>query len=163
MRRMKIFLRSVVLPVTLAVLLAMLCRPVYYKDNQLNILLMWTCIGVPFGISPRSELRKGDLLTNIVGASIGRTAVFDLHEKANINQAVCLIRLIKRALCEYLLLYMNSYTAYTIMMKDKVESARANISLTNISEFIIPLPPLAEQKRIVARLEELLPLCERLK
>ena len=50
MRRMKIFLRSVVLPVTLAVLLAMLFRPVYYKDNQLNILLMWICIGVPFGI-----------------------------------------------------------------------------------------------------------------
>ena len=50
MRRMKIFLRSVVLPVTLAVLLAMLFRPVYYKDNQLNILLMWICIGVPYGI-----------------------------------------------------------------------------------------------------------------
>ena len=27
----------------------------------------------------------------------------------------------------------------------------------------IPLPPLDEQKRIVARLEEILPLCERLK
>jgi len=28
---------------------------------------------------------------------------------------------------------------------------------------LIPLPPLAEQKRIVAKLEEILPLCERLK
>ena len=28
----------------------MLFRPVYYKDNQLNILLMWICIGVPYGI-----------------------------------------------------------------------------------------------------------------
>ena len=50
MRRMKIFLRSVVLPATVAVLLAMLFRPIYYKDNQMNILLMWICIGVPFGI-----------------------------------------------------------------------------------------------------------------
>ena len=30
-------------------------------------------------------------------------------------------------------------------------------------QMIIPLPPLAEQKRIVAKLEEILPLCERLK
>ena len=38
-----------------------------------------------------------------------------------------------------------------------------NISQKDIKGFIFPLPPLAEQKRIVARLEELLPLCEKLK
>ncbi len=38
-----------------------------------------------------------------------------------------------------------------------------NNSQKDIRGFMIPLPPLAEQKRIVARLEELLPLCERLK
>lgn len=32
-----------------------------------------------------------------------------------------------------------------------------------VSATLIPLPPLAEQKRIVAKLEEILPLCERLK
>ena len=114
-------------------------------------------------ISPRSSLQYGDLLTNIVGASIGRTAVYNLHENANINQAVCLIRLVNGGLLKYLLQYMNSYTAYLVMMNDKVDSARANISLTNIAEFLVPLPPIAEQKRIVAKLEELLPLCERLK
>lgn len=57
---------------------------------------------------------------------------------------------------------MNSYVAYSIMMGDKVDTARANISLTNIANFIIPLPPLAEQHRIVTKLEELLPYCDRL-
>ena len=46
-------------------------------------------------IQPRSILQKDDILLNIVGASIGRTAKFDLNELANINQAVCLIRLNK--------------------------------------------------------------------
>ncbi|MBQ9663400.1 MAG: restriction endonuclease subunit S [Oscillospiraceae bacterium] len=38
-----------------------------------------------------------------------------------------------------------------------------NISQASMANIIVPLPPLAEQKRIVARLEELLPLCERLR
>ena len=114
-------------------------------------------------LSPRSQLMKGDLLTNIVGASIGRTAVYNLDEPANINQAVCIIRLIDRELIRYILMYLNSTAAYNIMMSDKVDTARANISLTNICNFIVPLPPLAEQKRIVAKLEKILPLYERLK
>ena len=41
--------------------------------------------------------------------------------------------------------------------------AQPNISKEKIVNSLIPLPPLAEQKRIVAKIEELLPLCERLK
>ena len=32
-----------------------------------------------------------------------------------------------------------------------------------LKNYLVPIPPLAEQKRIVAKLEEILPLCERLK
>ena len=41
--------------------------------------------------------------------------------------------------------------------------AQPNISKEKIVNTLVPLPPLAEQKRIVAKLEELLPLCEKLK
>lgn len=89
-------------------------------------------------------------MTNIVGASIGRTAIYNRTESANINQAVCLIRLVNKELNEYIVKYLNSYEAYQIMMKDKVDTARANIS-----NFIIPLPPIKEQKRIIVQIEKL--------
>lgn len=50
MSRMSIFLRSVALPVCVALGLAILFRPVYLTEGQLNYLLAWICIGVPFGV-----------------------------------------------------------------------------------------------------------------
>ena len=42
-------------------------------------------------------------------------------------------------------------------------TAQPGLSVTKVNQVLIPLPPLAEQKRIVARLNEMLPLCEGLK
>ena len=104
------------------------------------------------------------MLTNIVGASIGRTALFQEEiDNANINQAVCIIRLIDTTLTQYLLMYLNSSTAIGFMVNKSVESARANLSLTAVTNLMVPLPPLAEQKRIVKRVEELLALCDEMK
>ena len=112
-------------------------------------------------IQPRSILQKGDILTNIVGASIGRTAIFDLDIKnANINQAVALIRLKNKQLNSYIVKVLNSKTIIDQMTDNTVNTARANISLTTVENFKIPLPPLAEQKRIVAAIEKVMPLIE---
>ena len=64
---------------------------------------------------------------------------------------------------EYVLYYLRSIIGYSELTKFKKATAQESISIDAIRNVIIPLPPLAEQKRIVARLEELLPLCERLK
>ena len=116
-------------------------------------------------IEPRSVLRRGDLLMNIVGASIGRAAIFDRDDVANINQAVCLIRLIDKPIRinpAFLLRFFNSPTCITFMFDKQVENARANLSMGNIAQFFIPLPPLAEQKRIVARVDQLMALIDNL-
>lgn len=106
-------------------------------------------------IEPRSILKKGDILTNIVGASIGRTALFNLDIVANINQAVCIIR-IEHSLInkDYLLNLLNSNLAIKLMTNSSFAPGRANLSMGNISNFPIPLPPLSEQKRIVAEIEK---------
>ena len=116
-------------------------------------------------IEPRSILQKNDLLMNIVGASIGRTAIYELDEIANINQAVCLIRLINSLPLlnhAYMLLFFNSTICINFMLDKQVDNARANLSMGNIAKFPIPLPPLAEQKRIVEKVDELMGLCDRL-
>lgn len=117
-------------------------------------------------IEPRSILKRGDILMNLVGASIGRTAVYDLHDGANINQAVALIRLVRETdgVCpRFLLHYLNSPFAIDYMLSSRVVNAQPNISLTDAREFAVPFPPLAEQRRIVTKVDELMALCDRLK
>jgi type I restriction enzyme S subunit len=115
-------------------------------------------------VSPRSILQLNDILMNIVGASIGRTAIFNIDRLANINQAVCLIRTIDSGPSRnFLLRFFNSATCVSYMYDKQVDNARANLSMGNISKFVIPLPPLAEQHRIVAKVDELMALCDRLK
>lgn len=113
---------------------------------------------------PVSILQKGDILINIVGASIGRTAVFDEDtDTANINQAVCIARLVNYKMADYILRYLCSNGAIKLMLGKVIDTARANLSLTSVSNLIIPLPPLAEQKRIAEKLEGILSLFEILK
>ena len=116
-------------------------------------------------IESRSILQKGDILLNLVGASIGRSALFDLECTANINQAVALIRPIHEnahIVSSYLLHYLNSPVCVNEMLGSRVINAQPNISLTDTRNFLIPLPPLAEQHRIIAKVDELMALCDRL-
>lgn len=115
-------------------------------------------------IEPRSILQKGDYLMNIVGASIGRTAVFDRDDVANINQAVCLIRVGYSELSKaFLLHFFNSETCLGYMFDKQVDNARPNLSMGNIAKFLIPIPPVNEQHRIVSKVDALMALCDQLK
>lgn len=101
----------------------------------------------------KSILRKGDVLTNIVGASIGRTAVYDGPEQANINQAVCLIRCKDHLLDnEFLMYFLNSYAVKEFLHANEVNTARANLSLGFFSSLQIPQISLAEQQKTVRSL-----------
>lgn len=114
-----------------------------YLDNRIN------------EIQRRSVLQRGDVLVNIVGASIGRAAIFDLECLANTNQAVCLVRLKGSIVNRFLCYYLNSPVALTYYGENKVETARANISLTNISDMGIALPSIAEQHENIRILDSL--------
>lgn len=101
----------------------------------------------------------GSVLMAMYGATIGKLGILGIS--ATTNQACC-------ACIPYTGIY-NKYLFYFLLASRKSfikmgeGGAQPNISKEKIVNFIIPLPPLAEQKRIVARLEELLPLCEKMK
>lgn len=113
-------------------------------------------------IEPRSILKRNDLLMNIVGGSIGRTAIYNIDELANINQAVTIIRLFPKVSYEYFLHFFNSPICISYMYDKQVDNARPNLSMGNISKFMIPLPPLEEQKAIVEKVNALMGLCDSL-
>ena len=108
-----------------------------------------------FNISDKkSILKNGDVLTNIVGASIGRTAIFNLDDIANINQAVCLIRCNDEFLFnEYLTYLLNSPFTKQHLHDNEVNNARANLSLGFFRGLSIPLPSLSEQRKVVERIK----------
>ena len=103
----------------------------------------------------RSMLKKGDFLINIVGASIGRAARFDLDVKANINQAVALVRMGQdRVVSNYMMYYLNSPKALEMYEAMKSAVARANLSLQNIGDLEILVPPIDQQEQFAEFIEQ---------
>ncbi|MFR6290968.1 MAG: restriction endonuclease subunit S [Peptococcaceae bacterium] len=109
-----------------------------------------------------SIVQAKDILLNITGGSIGRCAlVSDDFDIANINQHVMIIRTIDSDIRYWLHSVLISPYVQTLIMAVQVGVSREGLSATKLSNFLVPLPPLAEQKRIVAKIEELLPYIDR--
>jgi len=105
-----------------------------------------------------------DILLNITGASIGRCAIVPSDfDTANINQHVMIIRLIDKSIIKYLHFCMTSTYIQSKIMDVQVGVSREGLSATKLMEFLIPVPPLSEQKLIVKKVEEVLSYCDKLK
>ena len=113
-------------------------------------------------IMSRSQLSAGDVLFSIAG-TIGKTAVvLDADLPANTNQALAIIKgAAKHVNQRFLLLALDSFVSNKVKEKAR-GGAMNNISLGDLSELLMTIPPLAEQSRIVARVEELMRLCDAL-
>lgn len=101
----------------------------------------------------RSQLEKGDILINIVGASIGRLAIFNEEiEHANINQAVCLFRVNSKALAEYLVQYILEESNKNRLLNNQSATARPNLSLKNLKDYKFYLPTIQIQKQRIVEI-----------
>jgi len=102
-----------------------------------------------------SKVVGNDLLLNITGASIGRCAIVpDDFDEANINQHVLILRLINFKLLKYVHLAITSQFVFRQIMGAQVGGTKEGLSAERAKELQIPLPPLAEQQRIVEKIQE---------
>jgi len=103
----------------------------------------------------RSKIRSGDFLITIAG-TIGRTAIVPPgFPESNCNQAVAILRFDEAKLWpKFLLYWLSTEDATSQISGRKVTATISNLSLGQIKELEIPLPPLPEQKRIAAILDK---------
>ena len=98
---------------------------------------------------------QGDVLIAMYGATIGKLGIAGIE--LTTNQACCA--------CTPILFY-NMFLFYYLMASKQVfveqgeGGAQPNISRIKLVSHLFPLPPLVEQQRIVAKIEELMPLVE---
>lgn len=110
----------------------------------------------------RSSLYPGDVIMNIVGPPLGKVAIIpNDYLEWNCNQAITFFRPIEPSLNTYIYTYLRAGTFLRSI--DLIGTAgQDNISVTKSRSILLPTPPLEEQHRIVAKVDELMTLCDQL-
>jgi type I restriction enzyme, S subunit len=110
----------------------------------------------------RSKLIPGDVIMNIVGPPLGKVAIVpETFPEWNCNQAIAFFRPIFPEFSPYLYLFLKEGT-FLQNIQLIGTAGQDNISVTKCKFLPVPIPPLAEQKRIVAKVDELMALCDHL-
>jgi len=107
------------------------------------------------------KLIKDDIVVCIRG-SLGKHGKYPFEKGAIASSLVIVRSLIKdEELSAYIMLYLDSPLMSSEIKKYDNGTAQPNLAAKSLEQFLIPLPPIIEQNRIVAKIEELLPLVER--
>ena len=117
-------------------------------------------------LTQNAKPEKGDILLTRVGAGIGEAAIIDIEFDFAIYVSLTLIKLVDINLVnnQFILYWLNSPIGVSSAQKNIYgkNASQGNLNVKNVRDFLVPLPPIAEQKRIVEKLEQILPLCKRL-
>ena len=112
-------------------------------------------------------MRDNDIIINSTGeGTLGRVGIYrnkDNPTQLNIvpDSHVTIIRTFNELMSVNYLFYFLKYLQPNLEKMGSGSTKQTELSATNIKNICIPLSPLEEQKRIVAKIEELMPMVER--
>ncbi len=109
------------------------------------------------------KVKKGDLVYCLRGATFGKTAFVEPFNHGAIASSLMIIRLHKLELSQFVYWYLISPFGRSQIFRFDNGSAQPNLSANSVKLYAFPLPPLAEQYRLVEKIKKLFSVCERLK
>jgi type I restriction enzyme S subunit len=110
-----------------------------------------------FALVRKAVAKKGQLLLTVKGSGVGKTTICDIPEVAISRQLMALTAIEWN---DRFLLLITHRLAEKLQVEAR--SLIPGISREDVDAFVIPLPPIGEQRRIVAKVDELMGLCDRL-
>ncbi|MCK9323090.1 MAG: restriction endonuclease subunit S [Candidatus Methanomethylophilaceae archaeon] len=113
-------------------------------------------------IYARCDPCYGDILYIKDGATTGVVTINNLREPFSLLSSVALLKIPKEINVKYLVYFMRSPYFYAYIRKEMFGTAITRVTLEKLNKAPILLPPLAEQQRIVVRVDELMGLCDRI-
>ena len=107
-------------------------------------------------------LNIGDIVSSCSGASWGKTAIWDYGDTVMLNTSTLRLRFFNDTAYKMYLYWLTKTPLFKNQLIAQLSGMQPNFGYSHYSKVLIPLPPLAEQHRIVAKIEEIMPMIERL-
>jgi type I restriction enzyme, S subunit len=106
-------------------------------------------------------LKRGDIVTSCSGGSWGKISFFNEDQTIMLNTSTLRLRFFCDLADNKYLYHVCKSQFFKRQLELQLSGMQPNFGYAHYSRIMIPLPPLAEQKRIVAKIEELLPYIDR--